>query len=61
MCMYGPPGTGRRPVQVTVLARSDCSEDHTVAGPPLTAWIAPPATVPALDEREPELITEGAA
>jgi hypothetical protein len=58
MCLFGPPGTGR---QAAPLARSDCSSDQTLTGPPLVAWLAAPVATTPLDERELEVIGEGAA
>jgi len=58
MCLYGPPSPGR---QATPLARSDCSSDQTLTGPPLVAWLASPVSTAPLEEREAEVIVEGAA
>jgi len=60
MCLYGPPNPAR---QAAPLARSDCSGDQTLTGPPLVAWLAAPVSTAAaaLDERAPELVGEGAA
>lgn len=58
MCLFGPPSTGRRPVQATPLARSDCSSDQALTGPPLVAWLAAPVTTAPIEELEP---VEGAA
>ena len=54
MCLYGPPR------QATPLARSDCSSDQALTGPPLVAWLAAPVAPAPLDERESEVIVEGA-
>jgi hypothetical protein len=58
MCLFGPPGAGR---QAAPLARSDCSSDQTLTGPPLVAWLAAPVAAAPRDERESEVIVEGAA
>ena len=58
MCLFGPPSTGRRPVQATPLPRSDCSSDQSLTGPPLVAWLAAPVS---RGERELEVTVEGAA
>jgi hypothetical protein len=58
MCLYGPPSAAR---QATPLARSDCSSDQTLTGPTLVAWLAAPVPTAPLEEREAEVIVEGAA